>query len=313
MDPFFVGRWHANSVIEWVNWLKYDCAMSFQWLNWSNPVSFWWIFLICVSILNISFWSWTYFYRFRSVPINFIFRRPLSPKTTIWFSAFYVFGCAFRSALPRADVQRMAIFDTWFSSIFIGRTVASIAELSFVVQWSITIAFLAHTTGSSIAAKISRLIVLLIFIAEVFSWYAVIRTHYIGNAVEESLWALTYCLIGLAIWNLKDHLKGMLRTAATITVMGCTVYVAFMILIDVPMYIHRLQQDTLSGKPLLSLWAGFVDLNTHWTVTHNIQEWREEIPWMSLYFSLAVWVSLALCYLPLDREKIKAFVIDKIN
>jgi hypothetical protein len=30
-------------------------------------------------------------------------------------------------------------------------------------------------------------------------------------------------------------------------------------------------------------------------VTHDIAEWREEIPWMSLYFSAAVWASLALC------------------
>jgi hypothetical protein len=30
-------------------------------------------------------------------------------------------------------------------------------------------------------------------------------------------------------------------------------------------------------------------------VTHDIGEWREEIPWMSLYFSAAVWASLALC------------------
>jgi hypothetical protein len=30
-------------------------------------------------------------------------------------------------------------------------------------------------------------------------------------------------------------------------------------------------------------------------VTHDISEWKDEIAWMSLYFSLAVWSSLALC------------------
>jgi hypothetical protein len=30
-------------------------------------------------------------------------------------------------------------------------------------------------------------------------------------------------------------------------------------------------------------------------VTHDLAEWKEEIVWMSLYFSLAVWSSLALC------------------
>ena len=46
------------------------------------------------------------------------------------FCAGYVFGCAFRSFLPRADVQRICLFDTWLSSVFVGRTVATVAELA---------------------------------------------------------------------------------------------------------------------------------------------------------------------------------------
>jgi hypothetical protein len=30
-------------------------------------------------------------------------------------------------------------------------------------------------------------------------------------------------------------------------------------------------------------------------VTYDLAEWKDEIPWMSLYFSAAVWASLALC------------------
>jgi hypothetical protein len=32
-------------------------------------------------------------------------------------------------------------------------------------------------------------------------------------------------------------------------------------------------------------------------VTHDLAEWKGEIAWMSLYFSAAVWASLALCVL----------------
>jgi len=49
--------------------------------------------------------------------------------------AAYVFGCAFRSFLPRADVQRICLFDTWLSSVVVGRTVATVAEICFAVQW----------------------------------------------------------------------------------------------------------------------------------------------------------------------------------
>jgi hypothetical protein len=41
--------------------------------------------------------------------------------------------------------------------------------------------------------------------------------------------------------------------------------------------------------------AGLYDVSTHWVVTHDLAEWKDEIPWMSLYFSVAVWASLALC------------------
>jgi len=30
-------------------------------------------------------------------------------------------------------------------------------------------------------------------------------------------------------------------------------------------------------------------------VTHDFEHWKDEIAWMSLYFSAAVWASLALC------------------
>jgi len=41
--------------------------------------------------------------------------------------AAYVFGCAFRSFLPRAEV--ICLFDTWLSSVALGRTVATAAEI----------------------------------------------------------------------------------------------------------------------------------------------------------------------------------------
>jgi hypothetical protein len=40
---------------------------------------------------------------------------------------------------------------------------------------------------------------------------------------------------------------------------------------------------------------GLRDATVRWIVTHDIAEWKDEIAWMSLYFSAAVWASLALC------------------
>ena len=64
--------------------------------------------------------------------------------------------------------------------------------------------------------------------------------------------------------------------------------------VAMPLYFGRWQADLLSGKDYLGLAAGLHDVATRWIVTHDVATWRDEIAWMSLYFSTAVWGSLAL-------------------
>jgi hypothetical protein len=45
----------------------------------------------------------------------------------------------------------------------------------------------------------------------------------------------------------------------------------------------------------MGLIEGLRDVSTRWVVTHDLTHWKGEIAWMSLYFSAAVWASLALC------------------
>jgi hypothetical protein len=59
-----------------------------------------------------------------------------------------------------------------------------------------------------------------------------------------------------------------------------------------------------SGKELFGLLAGLHDLTTRWIVTHDIAQWQDEIAWMSLYFSVAVWSSLALGSFPLLKHRL---------
>jgi hypothetical protein len=37
-------------------------------------------------------------------------------------------------------------------------------------------------------------------------------------------------------------------------------------------------------------------------VSHRLEDWKNEIAWMSLYFSVAVWLSIALIHAPLLLE-----------
>ena len=117
-------------------------------------------------------------------------------------SAAYVFGCAFRSFLPRADVQRICLFDTWLSSVAVGRSVATVAEVCFAAQWTMILLQLGTMSGATTAVNAAWVIVPLILIAECFSWHAVVTTNYLGNAIENSIWAVAFFIAGVGICRL---------------------------------------------------------------------------------------------------------------
>jgi hypothetical protein len=80
-----------------------------------------------------------------------------------------------------------------------------------------------------------------------------------------------------------------------IAITGIAAYLAFLMTIDVPMYLSRWRAEVADGSKLLTPLEGLRDVSTRWVVTHDLAEWKDEIAWMSLYFSAAVWASLALC------------------
>src|SRR5262249_30406958 len=155
-------------------------------LVWSNPVAIWWGFLVAVSAVNIALWLLLYRHFQTARQRNNLVRVELM----VILCAVYVFGCAFRSVLPRADVQRICLFDMWLSSVFVGRSVATVAELCFAAQWAIILRLFAKFTMSDIVHNISYAVFCLKKITECFSWYAVITTNYLGNSIENSIWAL---------------------------------------------------------------------------------------------------------------------------
>ena len=273
--------------------------MSLEWqarsdsLAWSNPVSWWWGLLTLVSGVNIAVW----FVLYRELPVL-----PTGAAGSasgigmmLLFCAAYVFGCAFRSFLPRADVQRICLFDTWLSSVMVGRSVATVAEICFVAQWAILLHQLGTMTGAETVVNAAWVIVPLILIAESLSWYAVLTRNYLGNAIENSLWAVSFFAIGVALCRLLPEFNGVARLILAISIAGIAAYLAFLMTIDVPMYLKRWRTGDADGDKRLTPREGLRDVRTRWVVTHDIAEWKEEMAWMALYFSLAVWSSLALC------------------
>jgi hypothetical protein len=263
----------------------------------ASGVGVWWATLCAVSVVNICGWrlSAAAVARRKATvePAYYTFQR-----WQLLLSAVYVLGCGFRSILPRADVQRIGLYDSWVSSVLVGRSVATVAELCFVAQWALLLHQIAKDTGSRPALAISRLLVPLIVVAELCSWYAVLTTCYLGNAVEESIWALSASLLVGSLFALRSRCLPALRPFLAAAIVLGLAYVAFMCLVDVPMYVSRWLADEAMGRQYLSLGQGIEDVWSRWHITFDWEAWQTEIPWMTLYFSVGVWSSIALAHAP---------------
>ncbi len=271
--------------------------MSVQWqarsrsLAWSNPLAWWWGLLTVVSDANIAAWFWLY-QQLGERPTGGV---DATSGVMLLLCAAYVFGCAFRSFLPRADIQRICLFDTWLSSVVVGRSVATVAEVCFAVQWALVLHRYGTMAGADTAVTVAWVVVPLIVIAEGFSWYAVLTTNPLGSAIENSIWAVAFFAIGIGLARLLPDFDGAARVTLAFAIVGIAGYLAFLITVDVPMYLARWRAKRADGGKLLGPLEGLRDVSTRWVVTHDLAQWKDEIAWMSLYFSAAVWASLALC------------------
>lgn len=289
--------------------------MRLLWRVRSNPLARWWVLLTLVSSTNVALWFLLY-REFGQQPVAGL-GGASDIRLMLLLCAGYVFGCAFRSVLPRADVQRICLFDTWLSSVLVGRSVATVAELCFAAQWAIILSQLGQMAGADTTLTAAWSIVPLIVVAECFSWYAVLTKNYLGNAIENSIWAVAFLIVGIALCRLLPEFNGPVRWALIAAIAGIVLYLAFLVTVDVPMYLSRWRADLAGGGKLLGLFEGLRDVSTRWVVTHDVAHWKGEIAWMSLYFSAAVWASLALCvcysledYLP--RYRIEAAQASRI-
>lgn len=252
----------------------------------SPAVARWHTSLRAIAVLNVALWS--------SVAFT-VLREPAEPGACLQLllSAGYVAGCAFRSFLPVIDIPRLVLVDSRLSSVLVGRSIATVAELCFAAQWALMLHRLAPLDRSPFVQEVSLAIVPLILVAEGCSWYAVVTTAQRAHAVENSLWGLSAALVvaGMLVIG-RQRLAGLYLP----TIAGGAAFVAFIFLYDVPMYWSRWRADQANGQRYLRVGAGVTDLCRRRAVSYRWEDWRTEIPWMSLYFTFGVWSSIWLVY-----------------
>lgn len=239
----------------------------------------WWAGLSALAAFNIA--AWTYVVMAGGHALD---------NVQVVLSGLYVFGCAYRSFLPVYDIPRICIVDSFASSVLVGRSVATVAEVAFAAQWAVYL----HASDLEIVRLVSLTILPLIVTAEICSWHAVLTTSNRGHIFENSLWGIAaalivICLVAIAMRSPADHVLSL-----AVWAIGGAMYVAYIFIADVPTYRARWKADQAAGRKYLSLAQGFADVSRRRVMSRRWEDWRGEVVWMTLYFSFGVWVSISL-------------------
>jgi len=298
-----------------------------------RPVLLWWACLSLLAVFNIAI----LLRRARTVQtLTFHLNSSSYPPwlrsirdQQLTMSSLYVWGCAYRSVLPCHHTLRRVLVNSVISSGFVGRCVATIAELGAACQAALLLREIGtatvaggtvssssssayrssrdiyssrHINGGNAAIATSRVIVPMIVIAEISSWYACLTTNYIGSIIEEGIWACCAMLMTICFLNYRHMYVAwgeqwiFLHRTLILTVM----YAVYMTMIDVPNYVRSHLANGVRGATYFSLADGLTSLyrieDHDWTWRYD--DWRYAMIWMTLYFSIACWASIGIVTAP---------------
>ncbi len=263
----------------------------------STLVINWWYGMMGIAVLNFILLGITYkVYRKRLPSYTDLLKH--TRKWQMGLALYYTLVCAFRCFVPKGDVKRIVMIDHWISAVAIGRTLVTFAELAFVLQWSLVLYEIGKSTGNKVAMGGAKVIVPLIIIAEVFSWYACTTTNYLGSVIEESFWGISAAVFVAGLVSSRKFYEGVQRKFIAITSFFGSGYVLYMFLVDVPTYTRGWLADTEAGVQYATVIDGLIETATVWHYSRSYEDWQYLIVWQTLYFSLAVWGSQLLVNAP---------------
>ena len=251
-----------------------------------NKLILWLGSLLALAACNVALWIWIA----RSAAPNTRYA-----QTQLLLSGVYVAVCGFRSLFPRVDLERLCLWDTWLSAIVIGRTAATIAELCFAVQCALFVQQVSDAARMPMLHASAHAFVPLVILAEMVCWYSVLSLNHIGHAVEETLWAVLMMILSAAFGAVALTAEGFLRLMLIAAFLVYGVGAVLTIAVDVRMYVKRWRDHAARAR--MPLMTGLRDSQRRRHPTVAWEMWRDEVPWMTVYFSIGVWTSLAMVLL----------------
>lgn len=245
----------------------------------------WWRVLCAVAVVNVCLWLLVWY----SHPGPGVYA-----GWHLTLSGIYVAVCAYRSVLPRVDLERLVLVDSIWSSIALGRTAATVAEVCFAVQIGLLVHQLGTEAGLPWVQRAAWFIPLFMTLAQAFCWHSVLTLNHITQAVESSLWAAGFSLTAALLAVVAGHSSGWVQAVATTVLVGSMAFVLYVLAVDVPMYLRRHREGRTRGQAYLSLARGARDVWQRREPSGQWAAWKEDALWLTPYFSVGAWFSIAM-------------------
>jgi hypothetical protein len=244
----------------------------------------WWKTLCAIALANMGLWVW-------------MITTSQSQHSTFYIQAtlsgIYVLVCAFRSFYPRIDLERYCLHDTPLSSVALGRSLATIAEICFSIQCAIIVYSLSMAIESQLAAFVAYTIVPTIVMAQLFCWHATLTLNHFWHSLEEMAWVVMLiltaaCFVAGFIYLSSDYILLMI-----IGFISCLASIWIMLVIDIPMYLSRTSEKEHHHSHL-SIQNRMHDAIMRRVQTNDWAIWKQEVLWLTSYFTVGVWLSIGM-------------------
>jgi hypothetical protein len=247
----------------------------------------WWTFLRGVSVINIALLVGTA-----------VWVRPTAWPAAghLLCAAIYTLVCAFRSFYPRVDLERTVLVDHPLSSIVLGRSAATLAEMAFTVQCALFLMQVGERSGQGFT-WLALGILPLIAVAQTACWLGVLTLDHRWHAVEETLWGIEMVALGIAFAISIPWFAGAWQVLLVLALLGCAAAAFVMLVLDVPMYLRRYREQVANGAVFMGVSEGFADALARREPTGSWGVWKHEVVWMTPYFSACVWLSIGAVWI----------------
>jgi len=267
--------------------LRHFCAVPANWPD-TRALS-WWRALCALAGVNVCLWLVVWYVG------------PASGLYAGWqltLSGVYVMVCAYRSVLPRVDLERLVVVDSFWSSIILGRAAATVAEICFGVQLGLLVHQLGAAAGLPMVQQAAWGIPVFMTLAQAFCWHSVLTLNHITQAVESLLWAAGFSLTAALLAVVASHSAGWVQALAVSGLLGSLAFVTYVLTVDAPMYLRRHREGLARGQAYLSLAQGARDALYRRVPSRHWSAWKDDAMWLTPYFSVGAWVSIAMVWVP---------------